>query len=120
MANKNPFLQRQEEIRQASFAAGGETMAQQTWDMICLVLNDPEVMGKDTFGAKRLKKLLEAVRQRERQYIKAWISDPESDYYEEKLDTALRDIFGEIVPFKERYPYLKSQRYDKPYKHGGR
>ena len=120
MANNNAFLAKQESIRQASFAAGGETMAQQTWDMICLVLNDPEVMGKDTFGAKRLKKLLEAVQQRERQYIKAWISDPESDYYEAKLDEALKSIFGEIVPFKERYPYLKGHSYDKPFKKGRR
>lgn len=119
MAQSN-FLARQEEIRRASFAAGGETMAQQTWDMVCLALNDPEVMGKDTFGAGRLQKLLEAVQKKEREYVKAWISDPESDYYEEKLDAALRDIFGEIVPFKERYKYLRGHSYDKPFKKGRR
>ena len=32
----------------------------------------------------------------------------------EKLDAALRRIFGEIVPFNERYPYLKEWDYTKP------
>lgn len=95
-------------------------MAQQTWDVICLALHDPAVMGKDTFGAKRLEKLLVAAQRLERQYIKAWVSDPESDYYAAKLDAALQDIFGAIVPFEERYPYLRSSRYDKPYKAGDR
>lgn len=116
MAKHNAFLAKQEEIRQASFAAGGETMAQQNWDIICLVLHE-----KFGFGAERLKKLLDAVKAFEDEHIDAWLNNPESDYQQEKIDAALRDIFGDkVIPFRERYPYLRECRYDKPHRKGGR
>ena len=35
---------------------------------------------------------------------------------QEKLDAELKRIFGEIDPFKKRYPYLKEWNYNKPYR----
>lgn len=113
---KNAFLANQAAIKQKCFEVGCDTTAQQFFDFLCLVLNDPEVMGKDVFGAKRIKKVHEALRAVDKRYNEAFVHSQESDYYQEKLDDALREIFGEIQPFNERYPYLKDWNYNKPMK----
>ena len=116
MAKPNPFLAKQEAMRQRCFEIACDTTSQQFFDYLCLVLNDPEVMGKNTFGAQRIKKVHEALKAVDRKYNEAWVGSQESDYYQEKLDARLKEIFGEIVPFEERYPYLKSWDYSKPIK----
>ena len=117
MPNKvNPFLAKQEQIRQDSFVAGCDITAQQMFDMMCLALHDPEIMGKDTFGASRLLKVHKAMYELERQYHDAWIHNEESDYKQEKMDAALREIFGEVEPFNVRYPFMKEWNYFKPSK----
>lgn len=113
MGKKNPFLAKQEEIRQRCFEVACDTTSQQFFDYLCIVLNDPDIMGKDTFGAKRIQKVHEAMIELDRQYSEAWTGSQEADYYQEKLDDGLRKIFGEIVPFRERYPYLKDWDYNK-------
>lgn len=114
MASRNEYLAKREADRQKFFSAGCDTTAQQMFDMMCLVLHDPDIMGKDTFGADRLKKINRALYEREAYYHEAWCHRQESDYYQEKLDAALREIFGdEIDPFNERYPYMKIWDYNK-------
>lgn len=113
---KNDFLARQQEKQQMCFEAGCKITAQQFFDFLCLVLNDPKVMGKDVFGAKRLEKIHEALKEVDKYYSEAFVNSQESDYYQEKLDAALRGIFGEIDPFNKRYPYLKGWNYNKPMK----
>ena len=113
---KNQYLAQRDADRQKFFVAGCDTTAQQMFDMMCLALHDPEVMGKDTFGAERLKKLHKAIYDYESKYHEAWIGTQESDWYQEKLDAALRSIFGEIEPFNERYPYQKEWNYNKTIK----
>lgn len=37
---------------------------------------------------------------------------PEQDYQQDRLDRALKDVFGgDLQPFAERYPYIKEQKY---------
>lgn len=119
MAKNNAFLAKQEEIKQRCFVAGCDITAQQMFDMMCLVLHDPEIMGKDTFGANRLLKVRKAMYELEKQYHEAWVHTEESDYKQEKLDAALREIFGDdLDPFQERYPLTKEWDYFKPTKKG--
>ena len=118
MAKPNPFLAKQEAIRQKCFEVACDTTTQQFFDYMCIVLNDPAIMGKDVFGAKRLKKISEAMRKLDKEYSEAWVGSQDSDYYQEKLDGALKRIFGEIQPFGERYPYLREWDYNKPSKKG--
>lgn len=36
----------------------------------------------------------------------------EQDYMQERLDRAIREVFGaDAQPFAERYPYIKEQKY---------
>ena len=112
----NPYLAKQDEQKQNSFVAGCDITAQQMFDMMCLALHDPEIMGKDVFGPKRLQKVHDAMYELEKKYHEAWMHGPESDWYQEKLDVALREIFGEIEPFQKRYPLMKKWNYNKPYR----
>jgi len=111
---KNAYLAKQDAIKQKCFEVGCDTTAQQFFDYMCIVLNDPEIMGKDTFGAKRLKKIHEAMKVLDKQFSEAWAHTQESDYYQEKLDARLGEIFGEIEPFNVRYPFMKEWNYNKP------
>lgn len=113
MGKPNSYLAKQEALRQKCFKVACDTTTQQFFDYMCIVLNDPEIMGKDVFGAKRLEKVREAMLELDKEYSEAWVGSQESDYYQEKLDSALKRIFGEIQPFNERYPYLKEWDYNK-------
>lgn len=114
MGKPNSFLAKQQALQQKCFEVGCDTTAQQFFDYLCIVLNDPNVMGKDVFGAKRIQKVHEALKAVDKQFSEAFVHSQESDYYQEKLDAALRQIFGEIEPFSKRYPYLKEWDYNKP------
>ena len=116
MGKPNSFLAKQQAMQQKCFEVGCDTTAQQFFDFLCLVLNDPEIMGKDVFGAKRLLKIHEALKAADKKYSEAFVNSQDSDYYQEKLDAALRSIFGEIEPFNKRYPFLRDWDYNKPYR----
>lgn len=116
---KNNLLAQIDKAKQDCFVAGCDITAQQMFDMMCLVLHDPEIMGKGhTIGAERLKRIHNAMFELESKYHEAWMHGPESDYYQEKLDANLREIFGIIEPFQKRYPLCKEWNYNKPYKKG--
>lgn len=112
----NAFLDKQRQLQQKCFEAGCDITAQQFFDFLCLVLNDPKIMGKDVFGAKRLLKIHEALKATDKLFSEAFVNSQDSDYYQEKLDARLKYIFGEIDPFNVRYPYLKEWNYNKPCK----
>ena len=117
MANNNYIAQREAD-RQKFFVAGCELVTQQMFDMLCLALHDPDVMGRDTFGAERLKKVHKAMFEYEKLFHDAWMNTPESDYLQEKLDGMLKEIFGDIEPFNDRYPHQKTWNYNKAMKGG--
>ena len=112
---KNGLLERQKIERQAYFNAGLQMGRQQILDMVSIVLNDPEIMGKDVFGKKRLIKIVESVGDHIDIYQKAWERNDETDYYRAKLDTMLSKIYGVGMhdTFSVRYEFCPDYDYKK-------
>lgn len=114
---KNDYLQRQKDKCQAYFDAGERIGMQKMWDYIVLVLRDPAIMGKDTFGRERLDRIWEELKKAADLYHTAFTDDKEADYYQELMDKQFRAIWGDkTLPFYERYSELKKQTYNKPKK----
>lgn len=107
------FLKKQQKEKEAYFVAGLQTGRQQILDMMCLALRDPATVGKDTFGGRRLMKVVRAIGELLDQYTKAWQRDPETDYARAKLDEALAEAFGPDLSdsFLKRYEYAAEFNY---------
>lgn len=69
---KNGLLERQRAANMAFFNAGLQMGRQQILDMMCLSLHDPEIMIRDTFGGKRLLKLIKDIGSKIDEYYLAW------------------------------------------------
>lgn len=110
---KNAFLEKQTRIQDNFWNAGRDMGMQLAADCFQVVLNDPDVMGKDVFGSKRIKRICDEVQRRIDYYFDALdVRNPEADVMQEKLDAALRRLWGdELTPFPERYPMLKRCSY---------
>lgn len=110
---KNDFLAKQQALQRACFEAGLRSGRQQILDMVSLVLRDPDIMGKDTFGKDRLLKVVKGVGEYIDTYQKAWEKDDETDYYRAKLDDALAQAYGEGLhdSFLKRYEYCADFNY---------
>ena len=95
-----------------------DTGAQQIIDYVACVLHDPEVMGKDTFGRKRIDKIVAAINARSMHYANAYNgSHVESDVLQEELDAELREVYGDdMTCFRDRYPGIDIPEYNKPKK----
>lgn len=104
---KNDYLARQRIMQRTYFEAGLQSGRQQILDMVSLVLRDPDIMGKDTFGKDRLLKVVKGVGEYIDTYEKAWLKDDETDYYRAKLDEALAEAYGDSLAdsFLKRYEY---------------
>lgn len=82
--------------------------------MLALVLHDPEIMGKDTFGRERLNKVVIAIGKYIDEYYLAFVRHDETDYWRKKLDEALAEAFGtdEVQDsFMKRYEFLPEFNY---------
>ena len=110
---KNGFLEKQKAMQQAFFTAGLQSGRQQIIDMLSLVLNDPDIMGKDTFGKDRLLKVVKGIGEYIDTYQKEWEKDDETDYYRAKMDEALGRIYGDGMhdTFLKRYEFAPEQNY---------
>ena len=116
---KNAFMQKQLAIQQGMLDVGMDTGFQKCWDLIQIVLHDPKVMGKDTFGKKRIKEIYWAMKELERVLGTAWLPtlSNDADVRQRDLDALLGEIWGEeLQTFYERYPYVKKPDYSKPKK----
>lgn len=114
---KNDYLAKQKALMQASFETGEEIGMQRMWDYIQIALRSPEVMGKDTIGKSRMKKLYKKTVELADQFRLAFTTDPEADYVQEQLDAALREVWGDdLQTFYERYPQVKRIDYTKPHR----
>lgn len=101
------YIQRRDARVNVYREAEKDTTIQFMTDMLMLTLNDPDVMGKDVFGKKRLARVIKAWGEKWDQYHGALEAGDERDYYQEKLDQALRRIIGDaLIPFRERYDWL--------------
>lgn len=113
----NAYLEKQRQRDQAMLDAGEQMGLQKMWDYIQIALRDPQIMGKDVFGRKRLEALYKKCSQLADRYHAAFTDDVEADHRQEEMDKLLGEIWGEdLSPFYERYPQLKKQKYDKPKK----
>jgi hypothetical protein len=111
---KNDYLSKQKAMQQGFLDVGEQFGIQKVWDYLQITLRDPAVMGKDTFGRKRLEKIYKNLNRLVDEYHTAFTSDKEADYKQEQLDAQLREIWGEdLVPFYKRYPELKKIDYGK-------
>ena len=110
----NGYFKKRNAINQSFLDAGEELGVQKMWDYMQLALRDPDVMGKDTFGPQRLEKVFKAMQALASEYHVAFTDDVEADYYQEKMDRQLKDIWKDrFQPFYERYPQLKQFSYKK-------
>lgn len=91
-----------------------QTFRQYMADTLIITLNDPEVMGKDVFGHKRIMRVLEAWGKKYDLFFEALTNNPETDYTREKLDALLRQIIKppDFVPFEKRYDWLPEITYE--------
>lgn len=110
---KNGYIAQRDAMRQGFLDTGEKMGMQKMWDYIQLTLRDPEVMGKDTFGKKRLEKVFNNLKVLADRYHICFTDDKEADYYQEELDGLLRPGCDEFYSFYERYPQLKKFGYDK-------
>lgn len=110
---KNNYLFKQKIAMQVYTDVGLQLGRQQILDMMTLVLRDPRIMGKDTFGKKRLIKIVNGINEYIEQYQKAWEKHDEADYYQSKMDEALAKAYGEELcdSFFKRYEFLKKFDY---------
>lgn len=109
MGKKNAYLQKQKIRTDVYQTAAADTERQYMVDVLCLVLNDPTVMGKDVFGKQRLQRIVAAIQAEYDHWGEALTTRNEADYYRVKLDAQLRAILGDdLIPFEERYPWLAS------------
>lgn len=117
MGGKNEFLRKRNERDQAFFDAGERIGLQKMWDFMQIALRDPEIMGKDVFGRKRMEKLYQASKDLADRYNLAFTKHKEADTRQEEMDARLREIWGDdLSTFYERYPEIKKLGYDKPQK----
>ena len=112
---KNDFLKRQRKRDREVFDAGLRIGRQQMCDYITLALRNPAVMGKDTFGGKRIVAVLQAVSKLMDEFSAAFDKCDEADYYQDKLDRLLREAYGDeldegFYSFHDRYECVK--RFD--------
>lgn len=115
MAKKNQFLEERQKRDRMMLDVGLQCGRQQILDMMSLVLNDPDIMGKDTFGKDRLMKVVRGIGEYIDLYEQAWQKNDESDYYQKKMDDALAKIYGEEMfdSFHKRYEYAPEFDYSK-------
>lgn len=114
---KNDFLARQRKREQEVFEAGLRIGRQQMCDFITLALREPDVMRKDTFSGKRIIAVLNEVKRLMEEFSPAFEKCDEADYYQEKLDCALREAYGDEIrdgffSFDERYEIVKKFDYN--------
>ena len=82
----NAYLKRQTDLKQKFLDVGEEMGMQKMWDYVQLALRDPDVMGKDVLGRKRLEKIFEKLKDLSSYYHNAFTDDKEADYITPDLD----------------------------------
>lgn len=115
---KNAYLQQKAAREQLVFDTGIRIGRQQMCDYITLALRNPEIMGKDTFGGKRVISVLKEVNRLVNQFQPAFDQCDEADYWQEKLDAMLREAYGNeldegFFSFHDRYEVVKRFDYKK-------
>lgn len=114
---KNNYVAQREARDQYYFEQGEAVGFQRCLDYMQHLLRNPKYVGKDIFGRKRWELLYEGLKECDKTFCKAFTHDVDADYFQEKMDAGIREIFGDdTLPFPERYPMFKKANYNKPMK----
>lgn len=112
---KNGYLEKQKIRDQAIFDTGERIGMQKMWDWIQLGLRNTKVTGAVPYGRKQFERLYAFTKECADEYHIAFTDDVEADYMQEKMDSQLREIWGDdLEDFYSRYPELKRYSYTKP------
>lgn len=114
MKPNNALLARQQAKEKVLQQAAAETYQQFMADTLMFTRNDPEIMGKDTFGYERLKRVAEGWSRCIDQFYPALTGSPDADYLQMKLDEEIRRIMrgsGDFEPFEQRYDWISKPKY---------
>lgn len=104
MAKKNAYLEKRDNERKMASEIVQRWTAQLCLDVMTIVLNDPNVMGKDCFGPARLNKVGTAFNEEYRKWIVGLSPDVKASYVRVKMDERLTRIWGEqFEPWERRY-----------------
>ena len=102
----NAFLAKQAEKQKQRDMIVMSWSHQMCYDALTLVLNDPEVMGKDVFGRKRLNRLCKALNAKISEIIPGMSGAVNSSYIRAQVDRELQRICAEdFEPWEERYEF---------------
>jgi hypothetical protein len=113
----NDLIKQMKKRERQVFAAGLNMGMQIAADFFQMALRDPEAVGTDIFGRKRIERLNNKTMELDDYFNPAFSSDVEAERFQEEMDRKLREIYeDDLVPFRERYPYLNDFKYDKPKK----
>lgn len=107
---KNDLIRRQNEMAQSAFSMGMKYGEQFAIDMMCIALH------RKGFGYKRIRGLLDGVKEISDYYIETLHYGMEQDVRQEQMDMELRDIVKdhqEFIPFSKRYPDVKNTSYER-------
>ena len=111
---KNDYVKKRKAHDQTLLDIGQELGIQQMADYVTIALHDPDVMGKNVYSRQRIDKFFAKLQEIADYYGNAFSDSKEADYYQEQLDRAQREIFGDdLQPFNVRYPYMKEISYKK-------
>lgn len=100
MPNKNAYLAKRAE-RETTIMMWGIQLA---FDAMTLVLNDPEVMGKDVFGEKRFNRLCKAISAKGKEILPGLSRKVNASHVRRLVDDELRKICkSSFIPWEERY-----------------
>lgn len=103
---KNDYARRLEKQRRAESEIVLRWTAQLCLDVMTIVLNDPEVMGRDVFGPVRLNRVGKAFNKLFADVAVGLSGRPEASYVRAKVDERLARIMGEAAEaWPDRYPY---------------
>lgn len=106
---KNGYLQRQRNTVNVYRQAEKETYIQFMTDTLILTLNDPAIMGKDVFGEKRIRRVVEAWGKVFDKYHGSSGKGRRAGLLADQDGHDLKGILGEkdFEPFEKRYEWVK-------------
>lgn len=111
---KNDYVKKRKEHDQTLFDIGQELGIQQMADYVAIALHESDVLRKNGYNRESIDKFFAKLQEIADYFSKAYTQDKEADYYQEQLDRAQREIFGDdMQPFNVRYPYMKDISYKK-------
>lgn len=112
MARKiNRFLEKQESLRRLHADVSRTWAHQIDFDALAIVMGDPKVMGKDTFGEKRMEKIYAALNEVIPYLERGLTTEHDASYVRADADRVLQKRRPTtFVPWVVRFPGCNDDR----------